>query len=324
MSESVFENWLIRNGKHKNTISGHLKNLKVINRSISNWSIENLDCFIISLKKQGRSNATLNHYIDTIHLYDRCMSLGLDFTGFKYFKKEQRIKGTFSDSECEAIINLPCNTRETQQYKQDTLFLKLLCYSGARPHEIAGLTKETVTDELFLIKSSKTGRVRNYPIPDFLKPEISEHVRLIKTNYLFLTKKGSVYNDASWWHMFKKRLKRAGIERKNVSILGFRHSMATSLLKQDVSPFKVAKLLGTSVKMLEENYSHLVVEDVKQALKQHPLIKKHTTPREILEQLKILIYSLELEKDKRFIFSLTDNNNSVSLNLRIDNESSLG
>jgi integrase len=314
----AFENYLIKKGRQQATIEGHLKKLRVLERELPKWDLESVDQFIVNLKKAGRSNATINCYIDCIRIYSQMMGYDPLLCNYQHFKKKFRIKGTMSDDEVEALYSIPCpKGRDEVIWQKDSLFLKVIALTGARPGEIAKLTRYDLTDRYIQINESKTGKPRLIPIAEPLRKDLEQYLYKLIGDELFITHKGCVYSDHSWLPMFKKRMKMLGINRPNVTLYSLRHSMVTSLLRQKIPAQTISKLCGNSVDMITNVYSHMIIEDVEEALTQHPLIRKTSDPKEIIRALKQTIEKLHLEKDPRFEFILKEEGSKLEITVGV-------
>lgn len=93
--------------------------------------------------------------------------------------------------------------------------------------------------------------------------------------------------------------------------------MATELYRRKINPSIIAKLLGNSVDMIEDTYSHMIIDDVIDALEQHPLIRKYSTPESIMKSLIEMVKSYGLHSDKRFEFEIDIKNDEVFIHSKI-------
>lgn len=291
--EKEFARWLLLRGTATVTNNSHIKILRVIKRECKPITYTTFEHFMTSLLERGRSNTTINHYVGTMRLYARFADLEESLKTFKFMRvKQGRIKGTLSDQEIEDFLALPPPNKKYEcLYMKDTLFFSILAMTGCRPSELAHVKKEDVTNEVIVLNHTKTGRPRIIPIPPPIKNFLKCYISKCVTEYLFMTSRGKMYSYATWQHSFDSRIKRLNINRPNITLYSLRHSCATSLLKQDVSPFKIAKLLGNSVEIIERNYSHLVVSDLEVAITRLPIVSRHITPspQELREQIESIL-----------------------------------
>jgi site-specific recombinase XerD len=52
-----------------------------------------------------------------------------------------------------------------------------------------------------------------------------------------------------------------------IDIIGFRHAFATRFLQKGADPLTLAKLMGTSMSMIERTYGHLMMEHAREVLR---------------------------------------------------------
>jgi len=117
--------------------------------------------------------------------------------------------------------------------------IRFAFYTGCRLGELAHLTKEDVLEDKIIL-NGKTGR-RTIPITDKIRGIISDRMFDFNENSL-----------------------RLALHKKGISATKIRHTFATTLVKNGMSIYMVAKLLGhKSVKTTEIYYAHLMPEEIK-------------------------------------------------------------
>jgi integrase len=307
-----FESWLFRKGLAKVTVKRHLLNLRVLDRLLENWSLNKIDCLITDFITSGKSNATVNNYIDTIRLLARCFELPEEIQAYKHLPKTHSLKSILTTEELEKILYMPCPSGfDKKVFGTDTLFLKLCCMTGARLGEIANLKKADVGDGTLAITHTKTGYPRVIPYPDQLRDELYEHMKNVPGEYVFVTRKGSVYSDHNWLHMWKRRLELAGIKKTRLTPYSLRHSYITQMLRLKIAPSIISKNCGNSPVVIYNTYSHMFLEDVIDAMKQHPLVRKSSNPKDVIKQLQKMINDFKLDDDSRFGFSIVETDKGI-------------
>lgn len=292
-----------------------------------------LDCFV-KLKKEGRKNSYLNKILDIARVYcDFLAYKGLDIDkgifSIKYLKEEAVTRATMSDSEIEAFLKLPPKRngpKETAHYKCWTLFFAIMAFTGMRPQEVARLTIDTVDfgRGVFIVTEevSKTHTARMVPIPANILRDIQEHVANC-SDYLFKTRKNSyrfnipVVDNVDWGYNFHERCKRLGIKRKGLCPYSLRHSLITRLLEEDVNIFKVQKIVGHRRLDTTAAYTHMTTKDIQLAVAKHPLIRKATDPRQILDAFKEIIRGFEFDKNENFNFALEESGEGLDVHIKL-------
>jgi integrase len=228
------------------------------------------------------------------------------------------VKGTFSDEEITQIITLPCPTGlDNNSWSKYSLLFSLLAFTGCRPQEICTLRRNQIDwgKNVFSIEHTKTGYPRFVPIPPNLIDTIKKYLNIINTDYLFVTRKGEVFSDKSYYHNFKKRMEILGIDRPHITPYSFRHTFITDCLSVDINIYKISKLVGHSVTQTA-TYEHLTTKDLQLAVMKHPLIRKSTEPRHIITDIKEYVESYELDKDKRFEYNIDDSGSELLIRIK--------
>jgi integrase len=159
-------------------------------------------------------------------------------------------------------------------------YVLLMSNSGVRVGEMRDLKWEDVTsystkdgDDVILKVKGKTGLREAVLNPgserslqrlfDLRKEEL-DGVRPSPNEYVFLSRlTGKPYT--SFKTSFNSMLKYCGIELEkdglNRTIYSLRHFYGTQRLKGNISPYILAKQMGTSVEMIEKHYSHVLTKD---------------------------------------------------------------
>lgn len=291
--------------------------------------------FVSSLKEKGLKATYINDYLDFCRLWNECFNLP-QFT-IKYFKEEEFIKSTMSDSEIEAFLNLPCKTftlrhRTGKMFVRRTdphhhaifnMFWSLCAFSGARMGEIAKLKINDVDfgSNRILLSDTKTNDFRYIPIAPNIKEDLDRHIKQLKGLYLFPSRRGGLQGNGfmdstDWGYDFHDRIKRLEIKRDNLSPYSLRHSFCTRLLETD-TPFPIVmKAMGHKRAETTMQYTHLSVKDVERAITKLPLVRKSTDPRMVLLAL-VEFFSSLFEKDNRFEKQITDNGDEILIRVKI-------
>ncbi|MBM4402672.1 MAG: tyrosine-type recombinase/integrase, partial [Candidatus Cloacimonetes bacterium] len=238
-------------------------------------------------------------------------------------RQNKKLPQTLSNEEIETIINYNRPEKVKGTTKKWRLLFHFLAKTGCRSSEVCKLNVEDVdfAQGLFTLKNTKTRVDRIVPIPPDMH-KILEHwvvkERNAKpTDSLFPSAYGKArLTHTNIWAELRERVKQLGL-RKNITTHHFRHSFVTELLRQDVSVAKVAQIVGHLHLTTTQMYTHLVIDDLKDAMSRHPLIKKHRDPREILIDLKEKIKGFKLADDPRFDYKISETSTSVSINIRL-------
>lgn len=327
-----FEIYLNRRGLKQSSIISYKKHLHLLGGILDSQNAGDIDSFLYALIQKGRKATYINRLIDVLRVWgDYSKNAVLKSIG--YFKEEYFEKGILSDSEIEGLLALekPKNVNENR-WNTWTLFFSVLAYSSMRPGEAAHLRVKDLlfAQNVFNIRDGKTGQ-RYVPMAPNVATALQKHIRhLSAEDHLFPSVRGgdtpgygSVVNAVDWGYNFNTRVKRLGIKREHLSVYSLRHSMLTRLLEEGVSLPRVMKVGGHKQIQTTLKYSHLSHKDMVEAIKEHPLIRKHTSPKEILKSIASVITNFDLHKDYRFTFTFTETEEGVEFACKIkDKETS--
>lgn len=155
----------------------------------------------------------------------------------------------------------------------------LLYSTGLRVSELVGLPLVSCnTSAGFVRIMGKGGKERLVPFGDAAKEHIENylanarpHILQVKrSNYLFVTNRGSCMTRLRFWQILKEAAVAAGIS-KNISPHMLRHSFATHLLTHGADLRAVQLMLGHSDIATTQIYTHIDQERLKNVHKKfHP------------------------------------------------------
>ena len=168
---------------------------------------------------------------------------------------------------------------------QDRMFVMILRNFGLRPAEALALQPNDfdlkkkvlyITKALELadggnnVKSTKTGKNREIPIPDEIIPHLTRYFRSVSGFLLFTKQDNTPHTKSSYTKMSARILKRwnealGGNKNMNllagVTMYSFRHRRATDLYylcqRGSISTKMAASLLGHSEEIFIRTYSHI-------------------------------------------------------------------
>jgi integrase len=154
-------------------------------------------------------------------------------------------------------------------------FMLMMQYMGMRPGEITQLKRDRVDFGERVIRlrkaDTKTAQARVVPIHTKVLLRIEHMMGLTEgSDYLFVNA-----ND------FKRPMDPQGFKKYWAEILAhpliagrvydMRHTFITHAIKQGMNPAAVAKMTGTSLRMIERRYLHLTSEDLGQEISKFEL-----------------------------------------------------
>jgi site-specific recombinase XerD len=171
---------------------------------------------------------------------------------------ERRRTGTLDREERRALV-------EGASDEARPLF-KALAILPMRPGEVAALRVESLkAKERVLDIAGKTGR-RTIPLSQEALAHFKECAKgKLPSAWLVSRADGSQWKKEAWRDEVKAAARKAKLPKATVAYT-LRHSLITDLVVGGLDIFTVAKLAGTSVKMIEKHYGHLQREHARSAL----------------------------------------------------------
>ena len=251
-----------------------------------NWNqiTENdLSKWLTSLRDLGNSDSTVRRKVSSLKSFAKYLLrekiIQKNFTAntvsSKVWSKVPRI---LNDSEILSLISAPKNhnlKRGEMKYEddRDSCIFEFLYSTGLRASELVSMKIQQLNiKDNFCILEGKGGKSRLVPIGDFAKESLVKYLqdtrpvllrnKKNKTDYLFVTRRGSGMTRQGLWNRIKFWSLKAGISKK-VSPHTLRHSFATHLLKFGSDLRTVQVLLGHSAIYTTEIYTHVDNEDIK-------------------------------------------------------------
>ena len=274
----------------ENTINSYLLDISSFvyfleNKEI-NWNQiteKDLSKWLTSLRNLGNSDSTVRRKVSSLKSFAKYLlrekiiekNFTTDIVSSKVWSKVPRI---LNDSEVLSLIFAPKNhnlKRGEMKYEddRDSCIFEFLYSTGLRASELVSMKIQQLNiKDNFCILEGKGGKSRLIPIGDFAKESLVKYLQNTrpsllrnknnKTDYLFVTRRGSGMTRQGLWNRIKFWSMKAGIS-KNVSPHTLRHSFATHLLKFGSDLRTVQVLLGHSDISTTEIYTHVDNEDIK-------------------------------------------------------------
>lgn len=178
----------------------------------------------------------------------------------EYIARKPKIKNDKDPEETRAEIYTDEEVETLLRNAEGDLLLKIRIIStvGIRPKELNQLRKDRIDRKAKMIKfkgpDTKTGKPRDVPLPDDLFEAIVAHADSHKGSYLFLNHEHPSQPVARDDHdkEFQALKQALGIEKRFYDL---RHTAATRMLRAQMNPVIIAKIMGHSLKMFFSIYA---------------------------------------------------------------------
>lgn len=255
-----FRNRLYANGKSRNTVKMYgyivdqfLDFIKFNKREINAESIEAFKEHL-SIDK-GYSKSTIYLYIRALQSF--LSYIGLDSLGhLKAPKRPQKVPNYLMNDEVSKIIASCRNLKER-------LIVKLLVYTGIRVSELCAIRIQDIdiNSKTLKIRNGKGDKDRLVVFSDRVVSDLRMYLGELreskgKGDFLFPTSKSKRVSPVTVERIIRNVVRRSGIQKK-VTPHTFRHTFATSLLRNGADLRIIQLLLGHSSISTTQIYTHM-------------------------------------------------------------------
>lgn len=219
---------------------------------------------------RGRKLATLKSFFKYLTAEGKVKS---DPTAqVKMPKTQQKEPSYLTEQEYKRLLRTVQKNATKYFRARDMAIITMLLGMGLRLSELVELNVANISFEEGTIKVTRKGNhERILPANDGVMIAIQRYLKTRKDvtsqEPLFLSKRNKRISNASVWHLVKKYLKQAQIEKDKLSPHTLRHTFATTLLKQGENLLTIKELLSHRNLRTTERYLHINGEDLKSAVK---------------------------------------------------------
>ena len=174
-------------------------------------------------------------------------------------RPEHRLPNVLSKEEVKRILDSVKNEKHR-------VMLSLVYGCGLRRSEVLELLPSDVDRDrkLMKIRQAKGFKDRLVPLSDRLIQMLDQYIKHFKpVKYLFEGQNaGSKYSPASLEKVFRNAYEKAGIQKKDITLHGLRHSYATHLLEAGTDLRYIQALLGHKSSRTTEIYTHVTIQSI--------------------------------------------------------------
>lgn len=218
---------------------------------------------------RGRKLATLKSFFKYLAAENKIKTNPASLV--KMPKTKQMEPSYLTEQEYKRLLRA-VQKNATQYFKlRDTAIITLLLGMGLRLSELVGLNVGAVNFEDGTMKVARKGnQERILPVNDDVMISIQRYLKTRKdasfSSPLFLSMRKQRIDSGSVWHLVKKYLRQAQIEKDKLSPHTLRHTFATILLKQGENILTIKELLSHRNLRTTERYLHIAGKDLKNAV----------------------------------------------------------
>jgi len=254
-----FKNRLLGNGKSRNTVKMYSyiaeQFLEFIGYDRERINLESIEKFkeYLAIEK-GYSKSSIYLYVRALQSFVNYLEVN-DIGRLKAPKRPQKVPNYLVGEEVRAILKSCSDIRER-------LIVELLVYTGIRVSELCSLRINDIdlNGRTIRIRSGKGDKDRIVVFSEEMLPDLRSYISMIrsrmKSEFLFPTSKSKKISPVTVEKIIRRIVARAGIQKK-ITPHTFRHTFATSLLRNGADLRTIQILLGHSSISTTQIYTHL-------------------------------------------------------------------
>lgn len=165
-------------------------------------------------------------------------------------KQENHTPIYFDEKEIERLLSAPERyARFPHHILRDRVILMTLFYTGCRRAELLAINFDDINfgTRVLTIRQGKGKKDRLIPLADELNEILWEYLQTrlpLKDNALIISDNDTRMSIGNLQTLFKRYLKKCGLEDKGLTIHKTRHTFATTLLKNGADLIAIKDLLG--------------------------------------------------------------------------------
>ena len=271
-----------------NTVSSYLRDAAQFEaamaqqgRRMEEVETEDIQEYVHSLIRRGKSAATVTRSVASIRCFYRClMDIGVcdrDPTkGVSPVKVERKLPQVLTSKEVELFLDQPECT-DLKGYR-DRAMLELLYATGIRVSELIDLNVSDLNLPGGVLRCESKGKARVIPLYPAAIRALNEYLNTVRPQLiddpgeeaLFVNMSGERMSRQGFWKLIKFYQEKAGIH-KDITPHTLRHSFAAHLLENGADLHSIQEMLGHAYISSTQVYSKLVDQELKSVYrKAHP------------------------------------------------------
>ena len=186
-------------------------------------------------------------------------------------KVKQKEPSYLTEQEYKRLLRTVQKTATRFFRSRDIAIVAMLLGMGLRLSELVGLNIADVNFEEATVKVTRKGNNErllpaNEEVLMSLRRYLNTRNNATGQDPLFMSKRDQRIANASVWHLVRKYLQQAQIEKDKLSPHTLRHTFATTLLKQGENILTIKELLSHRNLRTTERYLHIDGKDLREAV----------------------------------------------------------
>ena len=185
-------------------------------------------------------------------------------------KIPQKEASYLNDEEYQRLMQTVRDVATPYYWQRDLAIVTIFLHTGIRLSELVSLTLGSVDlSEGTILIQGKGNKQRRLPLNNEVALVIKKYLSKrpeVETESLFVSKLGSGLSARSVYHLIKRYLKKAGINKVKLGVHSLRHSFGASLLSKGVNLVVIQELLGHTKLETTRRYLHINNSDLRNAV----------------------------------------------------------
>jgi len=192
-------------------------------------------------------------------------------------KEEHKMPIYLTEHDLKLLLEAPKKyARFENHILRDTTLLKMLIYTGARRSEVLSMNWEDIDfgKQIINIRKGKGKKERIIPLHENLSCDLWEYLQTrlpLSNQAIFISDLGNRMSVSNFQTLFRRYLRKTGLEDKGYTIHKCRHSFASLLHQNGVDLLSIKELLGHEDLNSTKIYTHTNVSHLKSEVHKFPI-----------------------------------------------------
>lgn len=287
--EKIYEKYIfisINNGNCESTINNKKKIIKLFveRADFNNPSKENLTTYLENLSNKKTITNTIDNRIIRKFLElcyeEKYITIDLLKVWPDSFPNRSlsHVPSSYTDEEINSLLVHASNFKNEDCHLRNYSILCFITYTGLRAFDICNLKFDDIDWNLnkITIIQSKTKKEISFPLISQIGNPLINYITKERPStsekFIFVTEKGTKLSSASITSIINRyfRCSKINIKNKHYGAHSLRHSLATTLINNNVPTYNISKILGHSDTRTLSIYSKIDITNLKKCVIEVP------------------------------------------------------